>query len=1555
MSVLGWARIFAKLELDAGLALAELLRPSIDLSGVTTHVVFVHGLRGDKEESWRSTGASSDFWPRWLESDIPGIAAWSVGYPAPATRWRDSSMPLTDRAENVLEYLTAEPGLASGRIAFVAHSLGGLVVMQILRSADRDAGRDSMKAAFLRRIRKVAFLATPHLGSGHAVFGDRLRIIARPSEASLALLRNAPQLRDLNRWYRSYSTEHGIEHLTLYETRPTGLLGMIVKPDSADPGLPDAKLIPIDADHRSICKPQDRNSEIYVHIRDFLERPATRVHGSTLIASSISDLSARMEHDHERLGDGITALQENLDRIATLSIASTPTGLVDAETNKRLSILRRSRFLAGADSIAGATRLADDLIKGELDSASKPLKLIALAWCARLLSLPSTVEEAERALDAARGLGESEEVTIARAFCTAARDGKAAALAQLAGLGTAQARSASFIIASRNMSETESIRWLQEAGLSFLDLDPDGKLFLIQRYLLGGAWVEALTAATSLAEADYEQTPALLWAAAMAHLVQAVPNDLRPQILQSPPINGQSFPLAADDTALAHRRDAQKLFERATVIASDLGCGSAANHANDLALWLALRDPTGAVEARKVLDRSMGEPAHSLRRLPLALQFGLRLDLVAVEQALNNQTALSGGKSVDAAIARLAMAMTQSDPRDAAAYVGMHRTQLVEYYDPQAIDALEIEMLARSGQTREAEARLAALEQKGLAGESARKLRQAISESTGTNPVEAREKSFSETGELIDLMMLTDILAERKEWKKLAHFGKILFDQTRSLAHVELFVQALVETREDDRLIALLRDYPELLDQSDLLMTAYSWALYRIGDLKAAAKALWKLKAKRDNPNDRSLTINLAIASGDWHSLPAFIEGEWEKRNDRSAAELLQAGQLAQQLRSARGGELIREAARKGAGDPRILIGCYLAACAAGWEDDPEVASWLHRAVELSGDAGPIQRASIKEILARHHDWRRHASETWGKLAAGEIPVFGAAHLLDRSLAEMCLAAALLNTSETDVRKRALIFSFSGARPIVTGPFKTIAIEATALLTLGFLGLTEKALNTFDRVFIPHLTLGWLMDERRRIEFHQPSRVRDARQLLQLIESGAVQRFEVPIQVDPSLAADVGGDLAAMLGDAQIEDKEPRQRVVVRPYPVHRIDSLLEEPADLAQHHRTLRGCLDVVDALKRLGHLTAAEEERARAYLALHERPWPQQQHIESGAILYLDGLALRYLQHLKLLQKLGKAGFDVLVCKSDIAEANALIRYDSLTAEVATVIEEIRSCLARGIEAGAVRLGRLTKREGDDLALLAHPTMAVLDLYCEVDAVVVDDRFVNQHHRLSPAPDSPSVLSTIDLLKILQSRDIISHRDLGEYRTRLRQGGLILVPLDPVEVSELLTACPVVDGALLETAELKAVRESVLSIRMTDVLQLPEEVVWLDRLFRTWMDLLRAQWQEGIEVSTAIARSNWILKLLDFRGWSHRLPTSGGHSDEESRYLAQLRLLISLLDEQPAPVQAAYWRWLEVAVLSDIKSRQPELYDRILADIERTIDECVAGFEAKGPRGAN
>jgi hypothetical protein len=170
-------------------------------------------------------------------------------------------------------------------------------------------------------VRKVAFLATPHLGADLAGWGDRLRVLIRPSAATQSLLRNDSHLIDLNLWYRKWARQREVDHLILFETKATPVFGMIVKPDSNDPGL-SSDPVPIDVDHILIARPPNRKHQIYALIHDFIEHQVERP-------------VSREERKIDAVKDDTQAIRAIVERLtAELSMSNAQRGALVADLAK---------------------------------------------------------------------------------------------------------------------------------------------------------------------------------------------------------------------------------------------------------------------------------------------------------------------------------------------------------------------------------------------------------------------------------------------------------------------------------------------------------------------------------------------------------------------------------------------------------------------------------------------------------------------------------------------------------------------------------------------------------------------------------------------------------------------------------------------------------------------------------------------------------------------------------------------------------------------------------------------------------------------------------------------------------------------------------------------------------------------------------------------------------------------------------------------------------------------------------------------------------------------
>ena len=275
--------------------MSELIQVSHNLlSNRGLDIIFVHGLGGDPTETWRDAKDITCSWPHWLATEFgQRIGVWSLGYSASPTKWltlleslrgissdkekrsTEGSMSLTRRADNALDRLAAT-GIGQRPIVFIAHSLGGLLVKQILRNASEQINSPELVRIY-DQCRGVLFLATPHQGSSLANFADAVQVYL-PTINTKELKLNNDDLSDLHEWYRTHAFSKGIQTRSYYETKPTkGII--VVERNSADPGVsgPAAREpIPLDKNHLDISKPINKSDQAFIGSIELVETILSR-------------------------------------------------------------------------------------------------------------------------------------------------------------------------------------------------------------------------------------------------------------------------------------------------------------------------------------------------------------------------------------------------------------------------------------------------------------------------------------------------------------------------------------------------------------------------------------------------------------------------------------------------------------------------------------------------------------------------------------------------------------------------------------------------------------------------------------------------------------------------------------------------------------------------------------------------------------------------------------------------------------------------------------------------------------------------------------------------------------------------------------------------------------------------------------------------------------------------------------------------------------------------------------------------------------------------------
>lgn len=1473
-------------------------------------------------------------------------------------------MPIQDRADSILARVLAEPALSNGAITFIAHSLGGLVVKAILRNADRDAKSDERADSLLHRLKGVAFLGTPHQGSDQASLYATLGkiLVLRPAPALLSLVRNDAALRDLNTWYRSFVANAGYAHLVMREAQPTGLLGQIVKPDSADPGL-SVPCIPIDANHIDLTKPSSKLDQFYILIKDFIESNELAFGRK---ASPHEDL-APMRSIEAMVQTGIGGLEQKSDliqeRIESLAKSVSASDLsqqksatiLDGVARERLTRLRKSRFYGGASATGGAIELSSAVLEGELAGTTPALKSELLGWCARFLA-KEDLERANELIRCAARFGNSTEADIAVAMGIGFHSDLSEAIKELGTIDTPNARSAQLFLKDYEKGPHGVIEWAETAQFDAGDFDADGKFLLLLSHIRERRTTDALSIVDALSDTDFEAAPVLLRMAADACLLMAVPPDAHDVITRYYLADFRTLPLKGTKEALQLRRRAAEYYSDSAHAARDLGASEFANYDDDRCLWLQLRDPDVGESARLELRQSLAEDSVFLRRIPIAVDFGVDFDVARAERLADRQEARLGKVTVEVALARYYLALREPDLRAAAAKIEQHRDQICEVLQPEAVLSVLVEMLARAGARDKAQGYLDELKCLGVDSEQERILQQLIDgvfDELG--PVAVFQERYRESGSLEDLSRLVSALKDDANWEGLARFGKELFDSTLDVRDAERYAEGLYNSTQVQELRGFLDQNSSLIDQSRSLLSISAWADFRAGDFSSARQKCDALLAASDDQDHRTLRVYISIYSGNWTDLSEFVEAEWKQRSERTAEELLRAAQLAQASESPRLREIVFEAAERGAKDPGVLIGCYQIAVESGLEDVEGPSEWINEAAALSGSDGPVQTKTLDQLLELQPSWERRRDQSLKQLERGESPYFVAAQTLNRSLIELILTTACTNRDSADLRHRSPIWAFSGSE--VEAPdcnaeeseldFSILAIEPISLLLLQMTGALRKVLSASQRTVIAHSTLAWLFNERRRVRFHQPSRVATARKLKALVADGKIEVFSPTAAPDPGLTREVGRAFAEALVHARRSRSEFKNSV----FAVHgarllRVGASMEQEADIEGFADSLASCDAIVQFLRDRGAITQSTASKALSYLKSRGAP-SSQNTIPQDSILILDSMAVSYLLHLGLLDQLSRAGLRCYVLEMAASEAEALVALDESCNEVESHIESLRSFLRTELESGRIITGVDGETDGtaDENELSVQPSLSVINLAEQATALVIDDRYFNSHRFVETGAASVPIFSSLQILTELERLGQVSNSDADEWRTSLRRAAVMFVAPTTSEIVRYVSQATRETGEFFETAELRAVRESILKLRQSSGVRIPADLSWIVNTLAEVRSAIPALWAEtSISTEVAASASTWLLELMDPRDWAHVWPGLVPEHLEGmyAQYISTLVLTAS------AERKGEYWEWFESVVINRLREREPRLFERLIDVFAELAFELTKAYEA-------
>ena len=239
-------------------------------------IVFVHGLTGDLKDTWTHT--NGEYWPGWLAHDFPTVNVYSAGYDSGifASFVKGGGASLADRATILLDRIASRPS-RDRPVLFITHSLGGLIVKQLLRKSV-DAASERRKQ-ICRKTLGVMFIATPHQGAGFAKVVNQI-IGLTTTKTVRELERGSDQLLDLSAWFSNWAGSSEISVDCYYEIEKTkGVL--VVDQITANPNVLGCDPVAVHADHIGITKLADRDAQLYLSVSTIITDLLAKIDAST--------------------------------------------------------------------------------------------------------------------------------------------------------------------------------------------------------------------------------------------------------------------------------------------------------------------------------------------------------------------------------------------------------------------------------------------------------------------------------------------------------------------------------------------------------------------------------------------------------------------------------------------------------------------------------------------------------------------------------------------------------------------------------------------------------------------------------------------------------------------------------------------------------------------------------------------------------------------------------------------------------------------------------------------------------------------------------------------------------------------------------------------------------------------------------------------------------------------------------------------------------------------------------------------------------------------------
>lgn len=740
---------------------------------------------------------------------------------------------------------------------------------------------------------------------------------------------------------------------------------------------------------------------------------------------------------------------------------------------------------------------------------------------------------------------------------------------------------------------------------------------------------------------------------------------------------------------------------------------------------------------------------------------------------------------------------------------------------------------------------------------------------------------------------------------------KILAFATNEAARLAIY--AAVNAEEPKVALELMESQLALFPGARLpfdLRRVEMTALSALGEAPRALEKAEALAAESNSPADKLLEANIRISMGDLTGAASAVRVALDRQGVAPQAALLYADKFA-----SADPELARALWRSAVSTPlddRLSMAALGISFRLGVEDErPDLFGAMHRLAARDGEA--VRVASLDEVVEHVKDGKKRQDLLNRHYRLGAAPVHTVLAAANGDLASLYALEAKPGAHAVLLRH--------GARPssVAFAPIEgwRLRMDVTALLVADALDLFDHLEALPNAIALGHNLPVLLATLEQKTQFHQPSRVVAARLVLNARSSGEIYEGAPP-----------DGAIAVVFD--------------------------IEDHAGLAVNLGA------VLDALRRTGLIEARKADEIAKRDGWQKTQGPS---LEPGAILVFEDHGLEAAADAGVLDAVTRT-FKVYANDEAIQPCRDLDAAATAGDARAARLAALRTRLNAGIAAGKYRLLPARKADDDDDDLTAkalHEQMlSVMYNTGQGELVWFDERYISGY----PNVDRGFIIGVTDVLAALRESGALDEASYFDRLARLRGAGALFIPITVEEVLYQLSRAPVIDGAVVETPALAALRRNfALAVLNEENLKLtdddpdlkgrPLELPFLAENRRVADNAVFAAWRDTPDLAHANAHANWIWEMLRVE----HAKFDASHAGFASVTIASLPASAMLLTQRPGEPRLtrlrAFMQWYAEEVVGQRLARDPALAVDVAEGLRTYLLSGITDGEHAGDRG--